>query len=401
MPDPRNSNPELFTLLLPDAPIPQFASAMQAAGIKITAEQLLQQGLEIQAITDTDGKEYEIATAYLDPEPSQQGEPLEGNYPLLIKQGNEWEKATLANLADKRGMDFGAFLNLTEDFAPITFLNFTTGGAFISWKIAQPSKEIPPDFSTDADYNIYHAAENGLSVSGNLIWGGNVPDWVSNEPDVRAVMRNYIEQVMTHYDVIQEWGVYNEAQLHGSDDIFWEKGGGIEAVRDAFQTAKTINPSAKRIYSDFVDLDGTVVQDRLPIIEQVINQLIKDGTIDEIALQVVGRMRSFDLEKLASTLETLTQYGLPICVKEFSIIIDGENNPQNLQQQAELGAKVIRILERHGIIEVVVMPLEDRLANKMYFDEANSGFWLQTEGVYIPKPIVYAIMKVLIEEPED
>ena len=35
MPDPRVTNPELFDLRNPDAPIPQFVNAMQARGINI------------------------------------------------------------------------------------------------------------------------------------------------------------------------------------------------------------------------------------------------------------------------------------------------------------------------------------------------------------------------------
>jgi hypothetical protein len=40
VPDPRVTNPELFDLRNPDAPIPQFVNAMKMAGIEITAEQV-------------------------------------------------------------------------------------------------------------------------------------------------------------------------------------------------------------------------------------------------------------------------------------------------------------------------------------------------------------------------
>ena len=42
VPDPRATNPELFDLRNPDAPIPQFVNAMKMAGIEITAEQVAQ-----------------------------------------------------------------------------------------------------------------------------------------------------------------------------------------------------------------------------------------------------------------------------------------------------------------------------------------------------------------------
>ncbi|MGC8817767.1 MAG: hypothetical protein ACP5PX_08350, partial [Candidatus Hadarchaeum sp.] len=40
MPDPRVTNPELFDLTNPDAPIPQFVQALIQVGIEITPEQV-------------------------------------------------------------------------------------------------------------------------------------------------------------------------------------------------------------------------------------------------------------------------------------------------------------------------------------------------------------------------
>ncbi len=51
MPDPRATNPELFDLRNPDAPIPQFVNAMKMAGIEITAEQVVQ-GITYEALKD-------------------------------------------------------------------------------------------------------------------------------------------------------------------------------------------------------------------------------------------------------------------------------------------------------------------------------------------------------------
>jgi hypothetical protein len=43
VPDPRVTNPELFDLRKPDAPMPQFVNAMRMAGIEIMAEQVAQE----------------------------------------------------------------------------------------------------------------------------------------------------------------------------------------------------------------------------------------------------------------------------------------------------------------------------------------------------------------------
>ena len=54
MPDPRVTNPELFDLRKPDAPIPQFVNAMKMAGIEITAEQVAQ-GITYEALKGKNG----------------------------------------------------------------------------------------------------------------------------------------------------------------------------------------------------------------------------------------------------------------------------------------------------------------------------------------------------------
>jgi hypothetical protein len=92
---------------------------MQLAGVQVDSNQILQ-GLLIKEKTGKDGKKFEIATTDLNPDPKKQGEDLEGNYPLMIKTEKGWEEATLKNIAQKSGMEFGAFLNLNADFHSIT-----------------------------------------------------------------------------------------------------------------------------------------------------------------------------------------------------------------------------------------------------------------------------------------
>jgi hypothetical protein len=65
VPDPRATNPELFDLRNPDAPIPQFVNAMKMAGIEITAEQVVQ-GITYEALKDTEGNLFVVAVCNLD-----------------------------------------------------------------------------------------------------------------------------------------------------------------------------------------------------------------------------------------------------------------------------------------------------------------------------------------------
>jgi len=111
---------------------------MQKAGVSITTEQILQQGLQIQTITGIDGKQHEIAFTYLDPDPSQQGESLEGDYPLMIKEG-EWGILTARISEILNGVNIGTQVDSAEQYKLPAYehiakdyfsLNYTNGPFF-------------------------------------------------------------------------------------------------------------------------------------------------------------------------------------------------------------------------------------------------------------------------------
>jgi hypothetical protein len=100
VPDPRFTNPELFDLRNPNAPIPQFVNAMKMAGIEITAEQVAQ-GITYEAIKDKESNPFVVAV--YNPDPAlfpEQYRDLAGPIPLMIvKRGKNgwgiWESFTI------------------------------------------------------------------------------------------------------------------------------------------------------------------------------------------------------------------------------------------------------------------------------------------------------------------
>ena len=73
VPDPRVTNPELFDLTKPEAPIPQFANALKNAGIDVSPEQIAQ-GITFVStkedgtpLVDKNGNPYIVAVYNLDP----------------------------------------------------------------------------------------------------------------------------------------------------------------------------------------------------------------------------------------------------------------------------------------------------------------------------------------------
>lgn len=63
VPDPRYSNPELFDLNNPDAPIPQFVNALSDANVSITPEQVIE-GLTYRAIEVPRRESREVVILY-------------------------------------------------------------------------------------------------------------------------------------------------------------------------------------------------------------------------------------------------------------------------------------------------------------------------------------------------
>jgi len=96
VPDPRVTNPELFDLRNPNAPIPQFVNAMKMAGIEITAEHVAQ-GITYEALKDKDGNPLVVAVYNLAPALfPEKYRDLAGPIPLIIAQKGEngwkWRK---------------------------------------------------------------------------------------------------------------------------------------------------------------------------------------------------------------------------------------------------------------------------------------------------------------------
>jgi endo-1,4-beta-xylanase len=297
-------------------------------------------------------------------------------------------------------MTFGALFNLSAAFQPITAENFTSGTAFIGWEYVHPASGTYEFDEYDHDFGF--GAAHGLQLTASpLVWGYKTPDWVRNEPDMQALMVEHITQVMKRYQSVDRWVVYGEAN-HRGRDIFWNQPGphgGMQAVRDAFATARSMDPEAVLIYNDYDTYDGVAWEDRMPTFEAVVSQIQADGNLDGIGLQVTGRMNTFSVDRLASTLGVLGEYGLPVYVTEFSIMIDGPNSPENLLRQAQVAEETVYVLRQSGVVaDMTAWGLEDSLTNKMYIRNANAGLWLETaQGMFTPKPIVFTIMRALVK----
>ena len=114
MPDPRVTNPELFDLQKPEAPIPQFVNAMKMAEIEITAEQV-EQGLTFQELESKDGQPFVVGLFKINQTFEGRYRCLEGEYPLLIAKNEsgvwQWRRTIYPDFAKPLGIDISALFD--------------------------------------------------------------------------------------------------------------------------------------------------------------------------------------------------------------------------------------------------------------------------------------------------
>ncbi len=228
VPDPRVTNPELFDLTRPDAPIPQFVNAMQMAGIEVTTEEVAERIAFIDRkadgspLVDKNGNQFVVGVYNLDPDPTKTGETLEGPIPLFIAKQDgkgrwEWRKILLKD----DGIEVGAYLG---DTTALNELN--SGTIMFDWSKRQESPKKPVDLGW-VNTQINRARTNGLInlIFNDLYYPGTAPPWLREykaEEELLQVLEKHF-RVLMKYGVangVTHFNVYNEPYLppYRSDD---------------------------------------------------------------------------------------------------------------------------------------------------------------------------------------
>jgi len=234
--------PPIETLSVSQESVNQFASAVQKAGINISAESILQQGFQIQTIINKEGKPFDIAFVKLDPDPSAQGETLEGNYPLMIKSDEgEWEHTTFRNIGNIVGVSIGTSVNGADDwhnklyqeraseFQTITPIGYTVEDVLN--RLSEPTygnfiKDLHKKGVKVRMYNLFWHADHNLNGQPNMddpLWQGAPPKGSPASDEYKIMVGNQmdvdIRNLLKQAPYITEIGFANEALTgHG----LWE-----------------------------------------------------------------------------------------------------------------------------------------------------------------------------------
>jgi len=224
VPDPRYSNPELFDVNKPDAPIPQFVNAMKMAGIEIKGEQVNQK-ITYQTFKGNDGDSLVVAFYELDPDPTKQGETLEGPIPLFLlpmKSGKgEWKKITLKELGEKMQIKMGTTVDAypyARELLHLYSTEFDLGsiGYDLEWFNTEPKRGEfnfgdQREIWSNATQAVDFALQNNQQVmGGNLIYPDLYPDWLkkggfSRDELIEIVKRHYRK---SHYEAGESGSIF-------------------------------------------------------------------------------------------------------------------------------------------------------------------------------------------------
>jgi endo-1,4-beta-xylanase len=437
--------PSLESLPTTRESVSQFATAMQKAGISVSAEQILQQGLQFQTVTGVDGKQYEIAFAHLDPDPSKQGETLEGNYPLMIKSDSEqWEEATLGNIGTLAGKEIGVSYGfVTSPGVREAAANFNSVEVAwdLRWDGTEPSQGVTmfgynSDKFSYPDREVDYAIEHGQSVVGMpLIDWNSYPAWLTkgiNEktftPDqVKEFVKNRIVKTMEQYKgKINTWVVVNEfhpISLGWHEDVLQKSLG--DYTEFAFQTAreeadKIERETGKKVVLLYNDSNNEFPSSPLYARDLALAKRLHDkGLIDGMGLQMHILLANDHIptyEEIKTVIEQYKAQGIPVHITELDINLQKITGSDAELKQVGIDPSTLdknvdrRMLFQERLMENILRAALDsgNVDSITFFGLGDEYGWLnkslgmlKSEGTLFdknmqPKVSYYAVLKSLL-----
>jgi len=388
-----------------------FVNAMQNAGISTTTEQILQQGLTVISISGKDGKTYEVAIVHIDPNPNEQSEMLEGNYPLMIKMENGWERATLKNIGDLIGFEFGAQgiarrIKQVQGYADVLGENYN---------LVMTEDEINQKVVNQArgqyDFNRAHtiiefAQKYNLIIQNHHLVPDEVrhyPEWMqeNNIPkeELQGLLKEYIADTVSLFEEQPtQWSVVNESFETKDNPWYWAFGDGY--IEKAFELARNADPKATFIYNDY-DIEISTTKR-----EQVYK--LVSGLADKNLINGVGMQMHLDgrnppsKEQVFEAMKRFEDLGLSIYVTELDVDmtnVQGTNEEKLVIQAMIYKDMLSACIESLICKSFTTFGFSDSVS--MYGDnkskEALAAMPLPFDSDFYPKAGYYSMLQAVFE----
>ena len=388
-----------------------FVNAMQNAGVSITTEQILQQGLTVNSISGNDGETYEVATVNIDPNPNVQGEALEGNYPLMIKMGNDWEKATLKNMGNLIGFEFGAEgiarrIKQVQGYAEPLGENYNlimTEGE-INLKVVSEEKE---RYDFNKAYTIIEFAKKyDLIIQNHHLVpdeARHYPEWMqeNNIPkeELQSLLTEYIADTMNLFKGQRtQWTVVNESFETKNNPWYWAFGDGY--IEKAFELARNADSKAILIYNDYdIEISATKREQ----VYKLVSGLADKNLIDGVGMQMhLDGRKPPNKEQVVESMKRFEDLGISIYITEFDVDmtnVQGTNEEKLVEQATIYKDMLSACLESNIFKSFTTFGFSDSVS--MYGDnnskEALAAMPLPFDSDFYPKISYYTMLQAVFE----
>ncbi len=279
------------------------------------------------------------------------------------------------------------------------------------------------------------AASNRLDIVGHcLVWAKDdrTPPWFFRDGTNTAGREVLLRRMKTHIETvagryrgrIAMWDVVNEALDDGTNFLRpsgWSAACGEEFIVKAFEYAHAVDPRALLIYNDY----NNELPDKRPKLIRLVRALREKGApIHAVGLQGHYEIDRLPLADIEATLVALREMNVKVVFSELDIDViprsrwwaDGGRHrgelaqldpyrdgcpPEVLQRQAELYARLFRLLGRHAdvIARVTFWNLHDGQSWLNDFPWRRVNHPLLFDRLGEPKPAFEAVIEALLEGP--
>lgn len=359
VPDPRYTNPELFDFTNPDAPISQFINALRMIGTDIEPSQVAEE-LTYQA---TNG--VLVATYYLDPDPDQHGETLEGSIPLFIgeRAKDRWRYINITTSLRKLydGYRFigsqVVYYKLNDPvyvrIAAGNFNQLSINGELnerILWKPPSPVESPYERYATydlsRADQLIAFAKRHRMRILASHLVDPRVevgkatfdlPEWLEgfDKDEYVKILKARVRQSVSHFGAGTIFIVVNEAFDWDRLDGFWLEKIGPEYIEIAFEEARIAKPEALLIYNDVNVFYGGTLDDHDRAVFGLVNSLKSKGLIDGVGFQmhIDEEHKPVSPDVVRRLIEMYERIGVKVYVTEFDVDLTYLGLPEQERQR--------------------------------------------------------------------
>jgi GH35 family endo-1,4-beta-xylanase len=422
VPDPHYSNPELFDLTKPEAPIPQFVNAMKMGRIEVDAEEIAE-GVAYQRLLSIDGAVYVIATYTVADDATQ--------YTMILiatqteNRDWSWQNGTIRAAADQCELLIGSELHPDETLARrVKQKELNSGTMTHVWSTREKNEGV---FTNSYDQRQAEEAQSGdfrrIRLS-HILANSCHPEWLLSKTlsETKIVLQEHIKMVMKDYSVlgVTDFNIVNEP-WH-ADQLAKKFDGRDAYVLFAFQSAnkareEIVNEAkqeGKPVPTIRLGLShaenhypGTGSEQTLELLSLLIENHVGIDYVD-VHFHVKKTEGRPSVEDVRSTLAKYQRYNNPITGKPLEVVIgELDVNIQDMQGDSERYLKQAAIYQEYlttvldlGIKDVSFWGIVD---SESWYERGEAGEVEPDADALLfddsgrPKPSYYALLDVLAQ----